>query len=186
MSKPTKTTKKAKVAIISTQELLADTKAIMASIDSAVSDTVALQRIYQVIGCSVIQHLAINKDIMLVRRLFDKMSVSLNVNSMKEFINKYAPVSFDDEGEVHYDKTRDVKLGEAMENAWWKAKAQAPYKPFDFNAELDKLLKRATSKLEKPKEGDEVTQEQIQAVRAVFYRIKPELTDELPTLEDAA
>ena len=176
MSKP-------KTPLLSMDSLITDDSAkavnITKAIHKAKASAVDLQREYQVIACSAIVHLGTFWDISVIRNLFDSMPDSLNVNSMKEFMNKYAPVKYDEDGQVFVDKNRSVSLGEAMENAWYKAKPQAPYKPFDFTAELDKLLKRAGKKLETPKAGDVVTQAQIEAVRETFYKIKPKAEDKV-------
>ena len=174
MSKTTKN----KTSLVSLTQLIKDDKGatnIRLAIKEAKASAVDLQQSYQVIACSVINHLHDHGDIRVTRNLFENMPDSLNINSMKEFFHKYAPVTYDESGEVHYDKAVKFVFAECLENAWWKAKKQAPYMPFDLVAELDKLLKRASKKLEQPKEGDLVTDVQIKAMREVFYKIKPEL-----------
>ncbi len=122
---------------------------INAAIVSGMKKLNTVQIEFQRIACSVLLHVAKHGDIRIVRNLFEKMEGSMaNTTSMKKWFDLYAPVTFDDTGEVHYSKDKLVKLADAMTRAWWKAKPPTPYAGFILSVEIKKLYEKAVAKLE--------------------------------------
>lgn len=125
---------------------------------------------YQSIAIAVMVHLAQNGDIRVVRKFFENMPEGLRIKAMKVYFEKYAPVTFDDEGEVHYNKDGKLQLALAMENAWWKAAPPERMVPFNFDAELARLVDKAVKRMEKNVEGDVIDKQTVEAVRLLATR----------------
>lgn len=126
---------------------------------------------YQRILCSAIVHLAQSHDIRPIRNILETMPEGLRRNAAEAFLDKYATVKFDDDGVIHADKTRKPQLGLALENAWWKAAPQTPYKPFVFVNEVKALIAKAENKFTKgvdKAKGDNLSYADIEALRAVI------------------
>ena len=130
----------AQVQLVSEKALYASTKAIEAAIAEASAKGNALQLEYHKIACSVIVHLGRNFDIRVFNRLIDTMPEGLRKDSMQAFFDKYSVVTFDDEGQASIDKAKGTRLGDALANAWWKAKKATPYIPYNFMETLKKVL----------------------------------------------
>lgn len=147
---------------------------IEALIESAKVKGNETQRMYQIAGCAVIQHLAKHKDIRVVRKMLESMPESLRRDSMTKWLDLYAPITVDEEGEIHYNKDGKVQLGLALEKAWWKAKAVTVYKPFDFVAELEKLQAKARKRYDSidVSQGDDVTAQDLNMLNDMIVQAK--------------
>ena len=161
------------VQLVSEKSLYASTKAIEAAIAEASTKGNELQLEYHKIACSVIVHLGRNFDIRVFNRLIDTMPESLRKDSMQAFFDKYSVVAFDDEGNASIDKTKGTRLGDALANAWWKAKKATPYIPYNFLTKCKEMLAVAQKRAKKAEqakiqgkpvqETDDVTWEQVNA-----------------------
>lgn len=140
--------------------------AIDEAIELAVVSGNNLQVEYQRIACSVILHVAKHHDIRVARKLVETLPEGMRKRSMSAFIDKFAPVSFDEEGEMHYDKNKKADIAGSLSFAWWKAASEGKYVPFILANELQKLLDRAMKRLDRadPERGDVVTGEQVAAL----------------------
>ena len=181
MTKPTQ--KETSAPIVTKGSLFKTTADIAKAIVAANTKGNALQVDYHKIACSIIVHLATNKDIRVARSMLDTMPESLRKDSMSKFLDLYAPVSFDEEGQVHYDADKPAKLGEALAAPWWKAKLPTVYKPFDFEAEVQRLLERAEQRLTKgvsTEKGDKLSAANVAALRSLIkHPTKPVAVDEV-------
>ena len=114
-------------AVITEKDLFKDEKAASAAEEKAVTAGQSLQKTYQRIVCTYLVHLAKHKDIRVIRRMLDNMPQSLRKDSMQKFILQYGTVKAveDENGKAtyHYDGTKKLQLGLALEKAWWLAKA---------------------------------------------------------------
>ena len=163
----------AQVQLVSEKTLYASTKAIEAAIAEASTKGNELQLEYHKIACSVIVHLGRNFDIRVFNRLIDTMPEGLRKDSMQAFFDKYSVIVFDDNGEASIDKTKGTRLGDALANAWWKAKKATPYIPYNFLDTLKKALDVAQKRAKKAEQAkvngkpeaelDNVTWEQVNA-----------------------
>ncbi len=154
-------------ALVSADKLLTEEVKISAAIASTNKRMGKIELEYQLIACSVMQHVAKHGDIRIVRHLFANLPASLHTNSMKEFFARYAPVTYDDKGEVHFDKAGKLQLGLALENAWWKAKKEAPYQPYVFEDKLRELYEGAVRRANKgvnPEKGDSINLELLNKI----------------------
>jgi hypothetical protein len=168
-----KSQKTEKVQLVTEKALYKSTAEINTAVEKAVKQGVSLQTAYQKIACSAIVHLGTHKDIRVIRNILDTLPEGLRKVAMATFFDRFAPVRFDDEGQVHYDDTKKVQLGLALETAWWKTAKEATYTPFVFEAEIQKLIDRASKKLEKgvdTSKGDSLSTEQINGLRALIAK----------------
>lgn len=159
--------------LVSKAKLLTSTARIEAAIKAAVTNAKSVQMEYQLIACSAILHLGTHKDIRVIRNILDTMPESLRKVAMATFFDRYAPVAFDEEGQVHYDDDKKVQLGFALEQAWWKTVKETVYTPFVFITEVEKLITKAEKRFDSGvdvEKGDELNAAQIQSLRAL---IKP-------------
>lgn len=166
--------KKETQALISKAQLYKTAKSIEAAIAKAVIAGNAVQLEYQRIACSAIVHVGQHGDIRIIRNLLETMPEGLRRNSMAAFFDKYAPVSFDAEGVAHHDKTKPVRLGEALEAGWWKAIKSETYTPFVFRDEVQKLYDKAQKRFAKadPAKGDAITKAQLEALADILKATK--------------
>ena len=151
-------------------QLYKTTKSIEAAIAKAVVAGNAVQVEYQKIACSAIVHVGQHGDIRIIRNLLETMPEGMRQNSMAAFFDKYAPVAFDAEGVAHYDKTKSVRLGEALEAAWWKTLKPETYTPFVFADEVQKLYDKAQKRFAKadPSKGDAITVAQLDLLQQII------------------
>lgn len=160
--------------VVSRDSLYTTLKAIDTALEAVIVAGNTVQQEYQRIACSSILHLATHKDIRVIRKLLETLPEGMRKKSMATFIDKFAPVSFDEEGEVHYNKDKKLRLGEALAMPWWKAAKESVYIPFDFIAQSEQLLMRAAKRLDKAdaEKGDKITAEQLNAFAEFLNSIK--------------
>lgn len=163
------------ISIIEINSLYKTTKAINEAIEKANFSGSELQNEYQRIACSVLNHLDTHKDIRIVRHLLDTMPRSYRRDSMAAFFDLYGAVSFDEKGQVHYNKERKCDLKAAIKMPWWKAKKEEVYRPLDLAVRLNAVLKQAEKRIKEgvhPEKGDNLSVEQVEALRAVVVQFE--------------
>lgn len=153
----------------------------------------ALQLELQKIACSLILHSGEHKDSRFINstldQLFHDMPDSFRKDAMAQFLVKYGNLVITEEQQgdktievLRVDTTKGIKLGEALENAWWKAKKPASLKPYDFMDAMEKALKVAQAKVKlNVKEGSNihaVTQEQVNTMRTAIATLKEPLNSQ--------
>jgi len=160
--------------VVSRDSLYTTLKAIDTALEAVIVAGNTVQQEYQRIACSSILHLATHKDIRVIRKLLETLPEGMRKKSMATFIDKFAPVTFDEEGQVFYNKDKKLRLGEALAMPWWKAAKEAVYIPFVFTAEVEKLLMRAAKRLDKADadKGDQITAEQLNALAELMASFK--------------
>jgi hypothetical protein len=165
---------------VMTEKQLYTKDQLNAAITKASTAGMKVQQEYQKIACSAILHLGQHKDIRVIRHILDTLPVGLRKQSLSAFFDAFAPVAFDEAGEVTYDKTKAVKLGEALKTSWWLAAKEPVYKPFVFMDELNKLLARAEKRVATatPDKGDSLSQKEVTAlakfVGSLMSTVQPE------------
>lgn len=152
--------------LVSKESLYVTQQAIDEAIDRAIVSGNDLQTEYQRVACSVILHVAKHHDIRVARKLVETLPEGLRKRSMSAFLDRFAPISFDEEGVMTYDKNKKADIGGSLSFAWWKAASEGKYIPFILSNELQKLLDKAMKRLDKanPDKGDVVTGEQVAAL----------------------
>ena len=122
-----KTLGKAKsAALIDFNELLSSTKEIsktQKNMNAAISLLDESYMVYQKIACSCLLHLAVHHDIRVVRQMLDNMPQSFSREAMQKFLIRYGQIAIKtdlDESSIHFDKSKELKLGLALETKWWE------------------------------------------------------------------
>lgn len=161
-------------------------KALLERLEAVAAQGKTVQVEYQKVALSIIKHLALHGDIMLVRRMLEGFPESLRKDSMMAWLDRFSNVKFlvDDKGKVTgivYDKTKKLQLGLAMETVWWKAAKATEYKIFALEIELEALYTRTVSKLPKLNEdkGDHVDAAVLNALGALVRLAKTGDTKDL-------
>lgn len=181
-----KTEKTAVKPVMTAKQLINGAPAIDKESRLAGAAGVKLENRYQIIAVSVLHHVAKHGDISVARNMMAAFPQSLQGNQMLRFLETFGPIrvlTADDvkdgqyagleEGTIVYDKTRKLKLAEAMEKPWWKTMKPAVYHPLDLQAEIVKLLDRVTRQQKKgvsADKGDKIDDATVQALRAL---VKP-------------
>lgn len=138
-------------------------KDIDAVIEAAQLSSRDIMELYQNLACSALYHVAKHGDIRVARKLLASLHDGMHKASMCAFFDKYGTIEFDDEGECYYNAEKKLKLGEALNTKWYKAKKQPTYTPFNLADELQKLLSRGMKRIDKADgaKGDFVTAETL-------------------------
>lgn len=79
--------------------------------------------VYQKIACSCLLHLAVHHDIRVVRQMLENMPESFSKEAMQNFLISYGQIAIKtepDEGSIHFDQSKELKLGLALETKWWE------------------------------------------------------------------
>jgi len=145
-------------------------------IESAAIKGTSAQLDFQTAGCAIIQHLAKNKDIRVVRAFIAKIPESFRADSMTKWLELYAQVVVDDDDELHYDENKSCKLGLALEKPWWKAKPAVKYVPYNFVEDLNKVLERASTRYGKncaqgTSRDDDITARDLNVLRSFIKEV---------------
>ena len=117
-----------------------------------------LDDMIQVAACSVLQHNELHGDVSLINDLVAAMPAGSRVNALREFIEKFGKVFYDDKTKAFKHAKKGVTmLEDAMATMWTTFKPEQPYKPMNLAAEVAALLKRAQDRYSDMKETDKVT-----------------------------
>lgn len=177
----TKEKEKVAAPIVKADQLLSTEAEIKKAMEAAEKNAGTVQKQYQRIALSIIQHLAKNKDIRLVRRMLDKFPEGLRANSMKAFLERFGQVRFVTEGDklkdstlevgqAIFDATKKLKLGEAIETPWYKAAKEPEYKPLDLDAMIQNVIRLADARLAKgvsKDKGDNIDANKLRKLKAL-------------------
>ena len=101
----------------------------------------------------------------LMNRLIDNMSKGHRVNALREFVQAFSGMTYDEKAKAFkHEKGKPVLLEQAQEQMWTAFKPEPDYRPFDAAAAIAALVKKLdAADLEK---GDKVTPAQAEANRA--------------------
>ena len=101
-----------------------------------------------VLACSVLVHVAKHGNINVLAQFIDALPDMVRKNAVHQWFETFGQLTFgpNDEGVVGWriDRTKKVRLGEAMIKPFWKFKANegAPYKPLVMDTYLDEQIKK--------------------------------------------
>lgn len=109
-----------------------------------------LQHDIHKLACSVLAHTAKHGRIQVLEQFLEAMPDMIRKNSLQMWFETFGQLTFsaaegsDVKGKTwHIDRSKKVRLGEAMEKPFWKFKALegAPYKPLEMDSWLEKQVK---------------------------------------------
>lgn len=109
----------------------------------------ALQQDIHRLACSVLKHTAQHGRIQVLEQFIDAMPAMVRVNSLQLWFETFGQLTYNAlEGEKkrawRIDRSKKLRLGEAMEKPFWKFKALegAQYTPIKMDDYLDQQIKK--------------------------------------------
>jgi len=100
-----------------------------------------LQTLMHKTACSVLNHLAKNRDIRVVQKLLLSMPESSRVNALRTWFETFGPITFDG-NDATYAKDKPTNLAKAIGTPFWKLVPEKPYEAMDVAAAIEKLIDR--------------------------------------------
>lgn len=167
--------KKEVVQIVTQAALYATEAEATKAMERAEKKGTSLQKDYQRIAASLLVHLATHKDIRVIRRMMEKFPEGLRSNTMLAYLERFGQVRVivDPETEAQtivFAEDKKLNLAGALETAWWKAKKEEVYKPFDLDAMIDNVIKLADARIKKgvsSEKGDKLDSAKLDALKAL-------------------
>lgn len=148
-----------------TYKIITGTAAIEAAITSINTRGKILDKAIQVAALSCMAHHSEHGDTTLLNSLVKNMPKGSRVNALREFIQTYPGVTYDEDTEVfsHVKGAAKFDLEVMSETMWTEFKPEKAYIPFDAAAAITAIIKKI-DKADVAK-GDKVTPAQATAIR---------------------
>jgi hypothetical protein len=109
---------------------------------SALKSTLAnAQTETHVLACSILSHVGKHKDVRLVTTMLESLGDMVRKNAVKSWFEAHGPIAFDDKGAIRFEKSRPLKLAEAMGKPFWKFKPESVYQPLEMDKTFDRWVK---------------------------------------------
>lgn len=119
-------------------------------------------------GVSCLHHAAEHGDVTLMQKLIDALPKSARRNAVIAWAVEFGAFEADEKGKnVVYSRESKTRLDDAIKTAPWEFKPEPAFKPFDFEKELSRLLKRAEDAVAANDERHKVTAEQVRKLQRV-------------------
>lgn len=160
-------------------ELYKTEKELLSALALMIKTTGETQKEIQKLALSAIVHIMQHGQIATIRKFYHEFPESMRKDALGAYFDKYAPVTFKNvvneetgksEVVISFSKEkRDLLLKSgwyvnAATKPWWKAAKQTEYKGYDFMESLMKFAMQAKRHAEKPKEGDKVSVQHVNAL----------------------
>ncbi|QIG73221.1 hypothetical protein [Rhizobium phage RHph_I40] len=120
------------------------------------TDAANVQHRTHVLACSVLAAVSRHGNINVLTHFLASVPEMVRVNALQAWFEAHGQVSYKaleegDEPAWRIDRTKKVKLGDAMTKPFWKFKAHegAPYQAIDMNKWLEQAITRLTKDAEK-------------------------------------
>lgn len=136
---------------VTARNLYADLGKLNARIDAFAKSGTKLQTEAHKLACSVLLHLAKNKDTRVLHRLILGMPEMVRTNGLRAWFETFGAVKFISDADhpespeqIFIVKDKQVMLADAMAKPFWKfvANEGKPYEPVDFKAEIQRLMEK--------------------------------------------
>lgn len=146
-----------------TFKMLEGAKAIDTAIKSISTRGKTLERDIHVAAVSSLNHAELHGDITLAQKLVDAVPTMARKNALRDWFLAHGKFSYDVENKtLTFNKKGVTLLQEAIDTPFWAFKPEPEYTPFDINAAVAHLLKRAEKAVEK---GEKVPTQKLEALR---------------------
>jgi hypothetical protein len=99
-----------------------------------------LQQEAHKIACSVLKRLGETSDVRIVMKFIVGIPEMGRANAVRDWFAHFGPVAFDQKGAI-FVKGKATRLGEAMDEPFWKFSPEKPYQPIDPAKSLERLIK---------------------------------------------
>lgn len=159
MTKPTKTPKTPAF------KLVEGAGAITQAITSIATRGKKLEKDIHVIAVSCLNHADKHGDITLANRLIAAVPTMARKNALRDWFLAFGKFSYDAKSKsLVFNKTGVTLLQDAMVTPFWDFKPEPEYVPFDINASIANLIKKANAAIEK---GENVDKAKLDAIKAL-------------------
>ena len=146
-----------------TVKLLDGAKAIDKAIASISTRGKSLQRDIHIAAVSCLNHADKHGDITLAQKLIDAIPTLARKNALRDWFIAFGKFGYDEKSKLMtYNKKGATLLQEAMDMPFWDFQPEKAYVPFDIKAQLENILKRANSAIER---GEKVDSKVLEAVQ---------------------
>jgi hypothetical protein len=146
-------------------KLIKGTAAIDKAIQSIARRGRTLESDIHLTAVSCLMHTDVHGDVTLADKLIDSIPTLARKNALRDWFLAMGKFRYDEETKkFKHNKNKVTLEQEAMNKPFWEFKAESPYVPFDIDAALQNLLKRATKAI---KDGDKVDEAKINALKSL-------------------
>lgn len=120
-----------------------------AAISTAITSLAARGKRYEtdlhIAAVSTLNHAILHGDVTLANKLITALGKSQRVNALRDWFINFGPFSYDATNKTmaHVKGSNKTDLTAAMAMPFWEFKQEAAYVPFDFQAAILTLVKRA-------------------------------------------
>lgn len=155
----------------STFKMLDGAKAIDTAIKSINTRGKSLQRDIHVAAVSCLNHADKHGDVTLAQKLVDAVPTLARKNALRDWFIAHGKFSYDaTEKVLTFNKKGTTQLEQAIAMPFWEFKQEAAYVPFDIQAAILTLVKRAEKAVNN---GDNVDKKTLAALTALTGTAKP-------------
>ena len=152
--------------------IVTDAAKLNTLLDSIKKSGAKLEQDIHTAAVSALDHAAQHGNIGFMTRLIDVLPGFSRRNALIAWAIEFGPFKPSEDGKsVEHDKHGKVDLSSGEKTPFWEFKPEAPFKPFDLQAELAKLVKRAEKAA-----GDDrnkLDSDDLIAVRRLATAVKP-------------
>lgn len=133
-----------------------------------------IHRILVAVAQQWVKHGDVRPAVGHVNALLDAMPKGVRSNGIRKWVEVFfgmvLKVDGDDKGKFVAGKLKasDLLMDKLTASTWWTFAPEAPYKPLDFAAELQKLVKKAVERADKTTTGDMIPAELLAGCKALL------------------
>lgn len=164
--------------------LITEAAKLTAALDTIKTSGAKLEQLVHTAAVSSMHHADQHGDIGFMTRLIDVLPGFARRNALIAWAIAFGKFKPSEDGKsVEYDKFGKTDLSAAEKTPFWEFKPEPAFQPFDLQAELAKLLKRAEKSLKD--ERNSIDSDDLIAVRELAAKAKPMAVKDQPA-NDAA
>lgn len=154
-----------------TFKMLDGAKAIDTAIKSINTRGKSLQRDIHVAAVSCLNHADKHGDVTLAQKLVDAVPTLARKNALRDWFIAHGKFSYDaTEKVLTFNKKATTQLEQAIAVPFWEFKQEAAYVPFDIQAAILTLVKRAEKAINN---GDNVDKKTLATLQSLTGTAKP-------------
>ena len=144
---------------MTTYTIAKNVKQLDAQIETAIQSANTMKAAVQQAAVSIIFHAFTHGDYTRAQTLVDGLGNGINSKAIVEWFVQFGGLTIDEENKCFGGwKGKDyikANIETAKSTMWYDLKVQAPFKGFDLNDEIAKLLKKATAMAAEVEKGSE-------------------------------
>lgn len=160
-----------------TFKMLDGAKAIDTAIKSINTRGKSLQRDIHIAAVSCMNHADKHGDVTLAQKLVDAVPTLARKNALRDWFIAHGKFSYDaTEKSLTFNKKGTTNLEAAIATPFWEFKQEAEYVPFDLQAAILTLVKRADKAMQHGDKVDKVALAQLAALAGVSTPTKTDKT----------